>query len=104
MVQNPTASPTSTTEYTVTYTDFCGNTQDETVLVTVAPIPQLTVPDEVVICENEDGVINIDVSTDVTEYTWTTVDGPIVGSVNVEDVSVATGGVYVVDVLVEVWL
>lgn len=98
LVQNPTASPTITTEYTVTYTDFCGNTQDETVLVTVAPIPQLTVPDEIVICENEDGVINIDVSTDVTESTWTTMDGTIVGSVNVEDVSVATGGVYVVDV------
>jgi gliding motility-associated-like protein len=51
-----------------------------------------------VICENEDGVINIDVSQDVAIYAWTTIDGSMVGSPNVEDVGVATGGMYNVNV------
>jgi gliding motility-associated-like protein len=98
LIQNPIASPTVSTEYTVTYTDFCGNNQTENVFVTVQALPEITVPDDLIICENDNGLIDISVSPGLMLYTWTTEDGEIIGSASIEDVNVASAGTYVIDI------
>jgi gliding motility-associated-like protein len=73
---NPTASPTTTTNYTVTVDGGAGCVVQDDVLVTVFPLPVIDIaPPPAFDCQNS--TINLDASASDPNslYTWTTDDG-----------------------------
>ena len=66
---NPTLSPISTTNYEVSVTDACGNTEVHEVLLTVLPSPIMDAGPDTQICEGD--VLNIDAtSVNETSIIW----------------------------------
>lgn len=62
------ASPVVDTEYTITYTDLCGNQQTESTLVSVGN-PELDLGEDLSICEG--GTVNVTISDlPGTNYLW----------------------------------
>lgn len=66
-IANPIASPTATTAYTVTVTDANGCTNTDEVVVTVNPLPVLSVSPDETICEGDQ--IQLSVSGGI-RYEW----------------------------------
>ncbi|MCZ7554910.1 MAG: hypothetical protein M5R41_00725 [Bacteroidia bacterium] len=66
----PTASPTSSTQYTVTVTDALGCTAADQVVVTVHPPPALSLPKELTICRGQSKRIELGVSGGSRPYRY----------------------------------
>lgn len=62
----PLASPDVTTNYTVTWTDVCGDQLTEETVVTVHPNPVVELPDEVGFCPGEEAELQVDVPLGAT--------------------------------------
>lgn len=71
-IADPDAYPTTTTTYTVTGTAANGCTQDDEVIITVNPLPVITVTPDSRICEGEDIQLN---ASGGTTYTWSPAAG-----------------------------
>jgi hypothetical protein len=61
-IASPTASPSSSTQYTVTVTDALGCTSADQVVVTVHPPPAISIPRELTICRGQSKRIELGVS------------------------------------------
>lgn len=72
-VSNPTATPSVTTDYSVTVTDANGCTASDVVRVNVNPVPAFTVSGPTTACVA--GVFNATPVIANTSYTWTTSTG-----------------------------
>lgn len=96
---NPIASPPSSQVYSVTYTDFCGQTQSNTIEVTVEPIEaQILADDDAITCLNEE--VNLTAYTNYpnAQINWSVVDGTELSDVT-NNTATATGeGVYLISV------
>ncbi|MFL5754354.1 MAG: T9SS type A sorting domain-containing protein [Bacteroidia bacterium] len=76
---NPTASPATTTNYTVTVTDVNGCTANSSLTVTVNALPTVLVsPSSTQICYGASAVLT---ATGASTYSWNT--GPTTSSINV---------------------
>ncbi len=64
---NPSASPSSTTTYTVTATNQFGCTAMDSVTVTVTPAPPLSVSNDTAFCAGGTATLN---ASGATSYTW----------------------------------
>lgn len=71
-IQNPTASPTTTTTYNVTGTDAIGCSNTDTVLVTVNDLPAIDAGVDTIICNGVAVQLN---ATGGNDYSWSPVDG-----------------------------
>jgi subtilisin-like proprotein convertase family protein len=72
-VQNPVATPSVTTTYTVTTTDANGCTQSDAVTVTVNPLPVLTATSTGVLCNGgSTGTATVSAGTGTFIYSWNT--------------------------------
>lgn len=69
---DPWASPTVTTVYTVTVTDGNGCSDTSSVVVTVNPLPTITVSNDTTICEGDCAQL---LATGGTVYNWTPTTG-----------------------------
>lgn len=65
----PIASPDMTTNYTVTWTDVCGDELTAETVVTVHPVPEVDLPAEVGYCPGEEVLLQVDVPPGATA-TW----------------------------------
>ncbi len=67
------ASPEESRAYRITATDKNGCASSDSVLVTVAPRPVLTLPEEQGLCSNSTAVLNLDIAPGAEPYTvhWT---------------------------------
>jgi hypothetical protein len=70
--QSPTASPRSTTVYTLSVTNASGCTSSDTVSVTVLPIPSIDAGADVTICTGDSAQLK---ATGATIYHWNPVTG-----------------------------
>lgn len=91
-VSNPTASPNSTTTYSVTVTDNTGQTATSAVTITVHNPPVVNLGSNLVICELEP--FELDAGAGFTSYIWST--GDITQTITV--ISAGTYSVTVTDV------
>jgi gliding motility-associated-like protein len=66
-IYNPLASPSITTSYFVTGTDLLGCKNVDTLILTVNPLPVLSITGDTVICLNESTMLT---ATGATNYTW----------------------------------
>lgn len=81
-ILNPYASPTTTTQYTITLTDYLGCTYNDSLIVNVDPGIFLTVSNDTTICQNDCANLN---ASGATNYAWspsvtlndTTVSNPL---------------------------
>ncbi|MEO5644655.1 MAG: gliding motility-associated C-terminal domain-containing protein [Bacteroidia bacterium] len=64
---NPTATPGSTTTYTVTATNSIGCTATDSVMVTITPAPPLTVSNDTSMCSGGSAVLT---ASGATTYSW----------------------------------
>ncbi|CAN5314221.1 hypothetical protein BH09BAC5_BH09BAC5_01060 [soil metagenome] len=64
---NPTATPPSTTTYTVTATNSIGCTATDVVVVTVSPAPPITVSNDTILCSGGNTTLT---ASGATTYTW----------------------------------
>jgi gliding motility-associated-like protein len=88
LINNPIASPTQTTAYTVTVTSPFNCVKEDTVTVSVNPPPSVTlIPGDTVLCQGES--IDMDVSLTAVEDDFTGTFDPLVWS-NVSGASVGT--------------
>ena len=72
-VYNPVASPPSSQVYTVTYTDFCGQLQSNSIQVTVEPIEVQIFSDETTItCDVSEIDLTAYTNYQNTDVTWST--------------------------------
>lgn len=62
------ASPTTTSTYLVTVSDYCGQTGTDTVVVTVSPELDISVPD-VIVCPGQSATL---IPSGASSYTWST--------------------------------
>ncbi|MGZ3904026.1 MAG: PKD domain-containing protein, partial [Bacteroidia bacterium] len=67
-IANPVASPTTTTNYTVTVTDVNGCQKSDAVLVTVNPLPNANAGSDVTICSGSSTTLT---ASGGTSYSWT---------------------------------
>lgn len=97
-IQNPIASPESTTTYTVTYTDFCDNTISADVTVNVEDLEVTASNEDILTCYEPTLEISgsNNFSSDVS-YSWSTMDGNILGDADTEDITVDAPGTYSVE-------
>jgi hypothetical protein len=70
-IQNPLASPTSNTTYSVTVSSSCGTATDE-VLVTVNPSPVVSLGNDTIICYGAS--LTLDAGAGFSGYAWSTGD------------------------------
>jgi gliding motility-associated-like protein len=73
----PIATPTATTDYCYTYTDFCGNATTTCTTVEVLELPEIVMDAAIEFCENEDYLLAPWVSN-ASAITWNSLDGNIV--------------------------
>ena len=92
-VQNPTASPAVTTNYTVTLTDFCGNPIQREFEVIVLSPPEVDAGSDISFCENESVSLNGDV-TGQQNFSWIFTDDNIVFGNNNLAPTISTAGTY----------
>lgn len=88
---NPTASPSTTTNYTVTSTNQFGCTAVDSVLVTVTPAPPLTVSNDTTMCAGGSATLT---ASGATSYMWSQVNqntATVVVSPNATTTYVVTG-------------
>ena len=92
-IQNPVASPTETTTYTVSYTNVCGEvfSEEETVMINFPPV--LTAPSDITLCPNATGTLLADTPPGSIAQ-WTTTNGTIEGASNLNTLTVSSAGEY----------
>jgi len=89
---NPTASPSSTTTYTVTVTDANGCQGNDSVVVTVNPLPDCTIMAPLSVCANSTGN-TASVAAGATSYTWTVSgNGTLTGGQGTNSIIWTAGG------------
>lgn len=71
-IANPKASPTSTTNYTLTVTNAFGCTTTDQVTVTVSPKPNLVITGDTVICSGNSTQLQ---ASGASSYTWSPTSG-----------------------------
>jgi gliding motility-associated-like protein len=93
--QTPIASPTSTTVYTVSYTDLCGNVRTDEITVAVVPLEVSIEPATVLNCLEPETELQADnnFNNDV-EYSWITSDGEILSGQTTGSPLIGAGGTY----------
>ena len=94
---NPIASPPSSQVYFVTYTDFCGQTQSNTIEVTVEPIEvQILADNQAITCENDE--VNLTAYTNYpnAQLEWIVVEGNELTDVTYNTASATGDGVYLI--------
>jgi gliding motility-associated-like protein len=97
---SPTASPTETTTYIVSYSDLCGQGFTDTVTVVVETLEAWALESELVLtCTNTSGQLSAENNFDNNvDYLWTTDDGNIVSGSNSQTSSIDSPGTYYVTV------
>ena len=82
-VEQPTANPLESTQYTATVTDLCGVISDWVTTVSVFDIPDPGLPDSLAICPGEEGTLTVEPlpgvplpqwSDGTTGWSWTGAD------------------------------
>ncbi len=99
-VYNPIATPPSSQVYSVTYTDFCGNIQTNTIEVTVEAVEVEIIADEEVInCEND--IVNMSAYTNYPNatITWEVLEGQELINQELYSASSTGAGIYSVEVV-----
>jgi gliding motility-associated-like protein len=94
-IYNPVASPPSSQVYTVTYTDFCGEVQANTIEVTVEPIDvQIYSDNSTITCDNT--AANLSAYTNYSNATisWEATEGGDFSSTNGFTATTEVEGVY----------
>ncbi len=86
---NPTASPASTTQYILQVTDSLGNSDVDTVIVTVYPLPSVDLGPPVYLCTGDSTVL--DAGAGMTVYSWST-------GASTQTITVTTSDTYYVTV------
>lgn len=66
-LSNPVSTPTATTRYIVTGTSIEGCSDTNSVLVTVNPLPTITVTPDIIICDGDSTVLN---ASGAAIYSW----------------------------------
>ena len=102
-VYNPVASPPSSQVYTVTYTDFCGQLQSNSIQVTVEPIEVQIFSDETTItCDVSEIDLTAYTNYQNTDVTWSTLEGDgELDVLNDFNASANEGGIYMISVVSE---
>jgi hypothetical protein len=96
-IYNPIASPLSTQVYTVTYTDFCGDIQTSSVIVTVEPLEvEISANHDIIDCINTSATLMaISNFPNGVSYSWEVIDeGNIIGPINLGAAVVDEAGSY----------
>lgn len=86
---NPMVSPTSTTQYILLVTDSLGNSDLDTVLVTVYPLPNVDLGPPLFLCIGDTDTL--DAGAGMASYLWT-------GGASTQTLEVTTSGTYYVTV------
>jgi len=92
-INNPVASPTATTTYTVTITDQCGNTATATQQVVIKPTPTMSSTITPANCGSNNGAIDLTVLTGNSPFTYIWSNGG-----TTQDLSSIGAGTYTVTV------
>lgn len=93
-IQNPVASPSSTTTYTCTYTDLCDQQFISEVQVEVVDFPLIDAGADTSFCEGEAVQLNASSSDADIIISWSTPDGNILSGANVLNPTVNESGTY----------
>ncbi|PCJ82199.1 MAG: hypothetical protein COA49_01510 [Bacteroidetes bacterium] len=97
---NPIATPPFTQIYTVTYTDFCGNTQSDEIEVVVEPLEvNISADFDIITCNNT--TVNLTANTNFTSgisYIWEATGGGSFSSTFNENSYTSDAGIYVVQI------
>lgn len=96
--QSTSASPASTTTYTVTHTNICGLTTTAEVTVEVSESPPLEVIPDISICPGGTGILSAQLPQNPTQINWTTSGGAIVGPTSQAEITVGSAGIYTLSV------
>lgn len=101
-IQNPVATPSETTTYTVTYFDLCGNAIEADVTVQVTTLEVFAPSNDQITCLTPQVSINTfnNINQGVN-FQWSTVDGNIVSGTNASTVIVNEPGTYTVTASVQ---
>jgi len=98
-IQSPIASPTETTVYTVTYTDFCDNQQSDEVTVVVEDLAVTAENSALLTCyEPALSITSTNNFSNNVSYTWSTVEGNLVSGETSPTPTVDAAGIYSVEV------
>ncbi len=98
-ITNPTATPSSTTTYTVTVDDGAGCIQTDEVTVTILDDPTVSPgPDQELTCLADQVELDASSST-LGTYTWSTLDGNIVSGGTADIAVVDAPGTYTLEII-----
>ena len=101
-VFNPTANPPSTQVYTVTYTDFCGDVQVNSIAVIVEPIDvELYSTSTAITCDFPEITFAAITNYPNTDITWTAYEDGEYDVIDGFNATTSTSGVYLVNVVSE---
>jgi hypothetical protein len=95
-ISNPIATPTSTTNYQVVYTDLCGVVSQQEFIVTVEPLSVDATAISDVNCANPQATINSISNINGVTFLWITSDGNFTTNTNAFSVGVDSPGFYTV--------
>ncbi len=95
-IQNPWASPTVTTTYTVTVTSGCGTAFDDVVVI-VNPLPDATITQAgpTTFCQGNEVILNANTGTNLT-YQWKKDGTDIIGAVDSSYIAQESGNYTIV--------
>lgn len=96
-IANPVATPPDDITYTVTFTDLCGNVDQQDVTVSVEPLEVDLAQSAPLTCHTPQVFISSDSNFDNLNYTWSTTDGFIQGSTTNANVTLNTPGTYILN-------
>lgn len=91
-VSNPSASPATTTTYSVSYTDLCNTLVQDEVEVVVASVPVVTTGPDVDLCEGESAMLSV--SNNGETILWSTQNGVILFGSNTANPTIGGPGIY----------
>lgn len=96
-VQSPLATPDTTTTFTVSYTNLCGNVSMETVTVIVEDLVVSTVETGEINCGNSTLILDVNTNfPNEIDYIWTTEDGSILSGDSTQNPVIDGPGTYYV--------
>jgi gliding motility-associated-like protein len=99
IIDNPNAATinailSSSTTFTISYSDLCGIPHQHSVLATTLPSPVITVPDDSIVCDNSNLTLNATISGSYTNMIWTTNTGSITSGQTTPSPAVSGAGTY----------